>query len=189
MKQMQQDAKVVDGYCFLGEDDAELARQEEKKIMYMDRHMDYSVPEKVLMLYTRSIDERIFKTPIGYDYLRKMQDFLLNSPEINPEDVPPIKLFVNFKPTMRSRTNPARERVQPPAEKKKVNKFALSVLLNFTLAIAVAVMFYIAVKSDNPNIINYENAVVNKYAAWEEELTQREQIVREKERELNLQNE
>lgn len=186
MTQGQQDTRIVSGYCFAGEDDANLARQEERKIQYMDKHMDYSVPEKVLILYKRSIEERIFKTPVGYDYLKQMQDFLLNCPEINPEAVPPIKMFVNFQPTMRSRTNPARNRVAPPKEKKGVNKFAISVMLNVALAVAVCVMFAIAMKSDNPNILNYENAVVNKYASWEQELSRREQIVREKEYELGI---
>lgn len=186
MKKEQQDTRIVSGYCFAGEDDANLARQEERKIIYMDKHMDYSVPEKVLMLYKRSIEERIFKTPVGYDYLKKMQDFLLNCHEINPADVPPIKMFINFQPTMRSRSNPARERVVPPKAKKTVNKLMISVMLNIALAVAVCAMFAIAAKSDNPNVLNYENALVNKYASWEQELSEREQVVREKERELGI---
>ncbi len=186
--QEKQDARVVAGYCFVGEDDADLARQEERKIAYMDKHMDYSVPEKVLMLYTRSIEERIFKTPVGYDYLRKMQDFLLNCPEINSKDVPPIRMFVNFKPTMRSATNPAKERIVPAKSKKPVNKLAISLVLNVTLAAAVVAMFAIALQSDNANILNYEEAVVNKYSSWEQELSQREKEIRQKERELGLEN-
>ncbi len=184
MKQGQQDIRIVSGYCFAGEDDANLARQEERKIQYMDKHMDYSMPEKVLVIYTRSIEERIFKTPVGHDYLKKMQEFLLNCPEINPDDVPPIKMFVNFQPTMRSRTNPAKSRVVPAKEKKPINKLATSIILNIALAIAVCAMFAIATKSDNPNILNYENALINKYASWEQELSNREQVIREKEREL-----
>lgn len=36
------------------------------------------------------------------------------------------------------------------------------------------------------NILNYENAILNKYAAWEQELTAREQAVREKEQESGI---
>lgn len=45
-------------------------------------------------------------------------------------------------------------------------------------------MFAIASGSDNPNIINYRNAIVNEYASWEQELTEREKAVRRKEAEL-----
>ena len=185
---MNQDTRIVAGYCFLGEDDANLARQEERKIAYMEKHMDYSVPEKVLVIYTRSIDERIFKTPVGHDYLRQMQDFLLNSPEIDPKNVPPIKMYINYQPTMRQRTNPTRDRVKPPKEKKHADKFFVSVLLNIALALGICGMFAIAMKSDNPNILNYEKAVINKYASWEQDLSNREKAVREKERELGIKN-
>ena len=40
---------------------------------------------------------------------------------------------------------------------------------------------------NNPNILNYQNAVLNKYASWEQELMEREQAVREKEQELGIQ--
>ena len=39
---------------------------------------------------------------------------------------------------------------------------------------------------ENANIINYRNAIVNEYSTWEEELSQREHAVREKERELGI---
>jgi hypothetical protein len=47
-------------------------------------------------------------------------------------------------------------------------------------------MFYITLKSDNPNILNYENSLVNKYAAWEQELKEREQDIRAREIELDV---
>ncbi len=45
-------------------------------------------------------------------------------------------------------------------------------------------MFMIAVNSDNPNILNYETTIINKYASWDQELTERENKIREKEAEL-----
>ena len=45
-------------------------------------------------------------------------------------------------------------------------------------------MFAIASGSDNPNIINYRNVIVNEYVSWEQELTEREKAVRRKEAEL-----
>lgn len=185
MKEENQDSRVVRGYGFVGEDDAELARQEEKKIAYLEKHMDYSMPDMVLQIYQKSIDERIFKTPVGYEYLKEMQKYLLSSEEINNEEIPPIRLMVNFQPRVRRNTHPARNRVQPPEPKRKI-LLPISLLLNFALIIAVGAMFAIALKSDEPNVLNYETAITNKYAEWEQELTQREKAVREKERELKI---
>jgi hypothetical protein len=51
------------------------------------------------------------------------------------------------------------------------------------LAVIIA-MFAIAMSSDSPTVLNYENELTDKYSAWEEELTEREAAVKEKERAL-----
>lgn len=62
----------------------------------------------------------------------------------------------------------------------------MSILLNIVLMMAVAGMFWIALGAGQPNILNYEEMLLNRYAGWEQELAEREQIIREKERELSL---
>ena len=64
------------------------------------------------------------------------------------------------------------------------SKFIISILINLLLTIAVGGMFAIAMTNDQPNILNYERALVNKYATWEQELTEKENEIREREREL-----
>ena len=41
--------------------------------------------------------------------------------------------------------------------------------------------------SDNATIINYENKIIDRYEHWEQELKEREQAVKEKEKELGIQ--
>ena len=53
------------------------------------------------------------------------------------------------------------------------------------MAIALVCMFWIAIASPNANMINYEKAITNQYAQWEQELTEREKALRERERELS----
>ena len=43
-----------------------------------------------------------------------------------------------------------------------------------------------AMSGNNANILNYRNAIVDEYASWEQELTEREKAVREKEQELGI---
>ena len=68
--------------------------------------------------------------------------------------------------------------------KREKTRFLFSVILNVLLVMAVAAMFSIALRSNNPNILYYERAITNRYAAWEQELTDRERVVRQKEAEL-----
>ena len=71
-------------------------------------------------------------------------------------------------------------------QEKEKDKLRTSMLVNAVLVILIALMFYITTTSKNPNIINYEKALQNKYVDWEQELTEREQQIREKEKELLL---
>ena len=48
------------------------------------------------------------------------------------------------------------------------------------------VMFVIATTGSNPTVINYEKALQDRYAEWEQQLSDRERAIREKEKELLL---
>ncbi len=70
--------------------------------------------------------------------------------------------------------------------KKEMTKLTVSVVLNVILVLLVAGMFFVAMSGNNANILNYRNAIVDEYASWEQELTEREKAVREKEQELGI---
>lgn len=181
-------AESAEGFVFFSRKDAMLAASERKKVDYLEAHMDYSKPENVLRIYKKAIEERIFKTPVGIVYLKRVQDFLLEQETIPDEAIPPIVLYQSFDSEVRDQTNPARNRVKPAAPKeKKTSALPISIILNILLVIAVFAMFLISFNAEQPNIFNYERALVDKYSTWEQELTQREQAVREKELELHLQ--
>ena len=177
---------IVEGFSFFTEKDAALAAQEQKKIEYLESKMNYHNPTSILNVYQKAIKEHVFRTPLGIQYLKHLQEYLQNRPEIDPDNIPPIPLYKNYDGEFREQPSPARKRVVP-AKKKKSIAFPMSVMLNVVLIIAIIAMFVITLQSDQPNILNYEKAITDRYATWEQELTEREQIIREKERELKLQ--
>ena len=63
---------IVDGYQFGSAKDATQAKAELLKIQKLEDKMDYRNPHMVYMVYHKAIENRIFKTPIGYEYLRKL---------------------------------------------------------------------------------------------------------------------
>lgn len=172
--------RTVDGFCFQTEQDAELADLERKKIAYLESKMDYSNPDSILRIYEKAIQDNIFKTPVGFFYLKHLQEYLLHQNGISREDVEPIPLEQTFG-----------KRKKEKAEKteKKTSALSFSVVLNLLLGAAIVAMFAITLNASQPNILNYERVITNRYATWEQELTEREQIVREKERELKLETE
>lgn len=177
------------GFAFYTEKDAKLAEAEQRKIDYLEARIDYTRPESILHVYEKAIHERLFKTPIGLMYLKKLQDFLLKQPQIAPERITAIPLDDTYDELegQKKLAQAERRREQEVRRREKETfKFHMSMLLNVLLVLAICAMFYITMSSDQPNILNYERAITNRYAAWDQELTRREQAIREKERELDI---
>lgn len=179
---------VVSGFAFYSEKDARLAEQERQKIAYLDKRIDRTNLESVLVIYKKALDDRVFRTPVGLEYLRELQGELKAEQDLLGEEIPPIPLWTNFADT-REKTSPARRRIKPAPEENKNTTFRLSLIMNIVMVIAIIAMFIITLNSDQPNVLNYERNLQNKYATWEQELTQREQTVRKKERELHIETE
>lgn len=177
---------IVNGYCFGTSEDADLARQELKKIEYLERHMDYDNPKNMLLVYQKAVKDNIFRTPIGWEYLKELREKIYSNGEFESEngDILPITLFTVFAYRVGSGVKEDPSQTESKEENRLKKRFITSVLINIMLAAAMAAMFAITLTSDQPNILNYERALVNKYAEWQQELTERENIVREKERDL-----
>ena len=178
----------AEGFLFINGEDAAIADKERKQVDYLEKHIDYKNPEQVLSVYKKLIEERTFKTPVGMIYLRHLQNFLQEKVYIGKERIPAIPVD---EPCDRSTPKPREElkSVRVAAQKRKEKQESnhkISVVLNFVLIAAVFVMFWMTMQSETPNMLNYRTALENKYAAWEQELTEREQVVREKELELKI---
>ena len=187
MKSYGQDSRerTVDGYLFLTKEDAVAAQNEKDRIELLEKKINYHSYEQVKTVYEKAVRERVFKTPIGYAFLKKMQG-ALKEKNVENEEIIPIPFYINFLPKVREKTAPARARIDVKEEEKKRRTLAISISVNIALIVAVIAMFYITLNSDNPNILNYETAILNKYSSWEQDLEERESVVREKERELKI---
>ena len=174
--------RTVGGFVFQTTEDAALASQELKKTEYLRMNMSYDNPEQVKQIYEKAVMERTFRTPVGYGFLWELRNFLLEN-GISEEKLNPIPLQISYQPRKNSYAPVKRNQEKASGQP---GLMVYSVLLNILLALAVAAMFAIAVNGKSPNILNYEKAITNRYASWEQELTERENAVREKERELNI---
>lgn len=181
-------AQTIGGYIFYAEADAKLARAEEQKIKYLEERVDYSMPDSIKYIYEKAIQDHIFRTPVGLRYLKHLQDFLMGHPEIDPQSIVAIPLDITFSGGRREQARSAGEKASGRSNEadKQKSAFIISVISNVLLALAICAMFAISFKSDQPNIFNYERALRDKYASWEQELTEREQVIRNKELELKL---
>lgn len=178
-------AWVVDGYKFSTQKDVKLAQNELIKIEKLEEKLDYKNTKMVKLVYDKTLESGTFKTQIGYEFLKKLQVILLE--KLPQEEVNAIP--VNQIYQLRDEQKKVEQKISPSVKKKTVrqierSKYTKSVILNVFFIILIIGMFIIATTGKNPNIINYERNLQNKYATWEEELQDREDVIREKEKEL-----
>jgi hypothetical protein len=184
MEQETRNQFTVNGYLFGDAEDVKLAQQEVSAIRYMDKKMERYNGEGILAVYQAAIEKKIFRTPIGYQYLQQLQK-RMQSMGVPKENIPPIPLYQVYNNRYKTETTPVRKPVKKKVD-PQVKKLRYSILGNVILVALVMILFAIAITGENANAINYRNAILNEYSQWEQELTEREDTVREKERELGI---
>lgn len=183
---------VIEGFAFASEKEAEQAKKEWEGIKYIKEKTNMNNPDMVLQIYNKMIREKMFVTAVGYAYLYDLQDYLKANPYINDEDILPIEVV---HPALEESLKEEKQKHQAKLQevKKKAaqkpmtnselqNKYKLSLLVNLILVISVVFMFAISATSSHPTILNYEEQLINRYSAWEQELTEREAALREAEK-------
>ncbi len=182
------DSFIYDGYEFLSENDAQKAAMDLSKINILEQRVKASRPADMKAVYEKSIANKIFKTPVGWEYLHGLRKKLLQS-GFTEEELIPIPLNVSM--TKHSALDNLAVNQSAKPEKTKGNlefRRVFPIVLNVMLIILVIVMFYIAATGETDNIINYKRNVTNRYSSWEQELTDREKKVREAEKRLRIES-
>ena len=127
----------------------------------------------------------MFRTPVGYCYLRDLQKRMIKG-GVDKERIPPISLYQVYNNAYKVQERPRRI----TQTKKEINPdrrlMRNSIWANIIMFFIILVLFIITLTGENANVLNYRNVITNEYSTWEEELKSREQAVREKERELGI---
>lgn len=180
---------MVGGYEFATKEDAQLAKDELNAIKYVSAKTNSKDPKQVYSLYNKIIERKLFSTQIGMNYLKSLQTFLYKSNEIPNDKIQPIPINADTQDEINIR----RERSEFKSELRDLsikvakykNNFTRVMIVNVILVIIIIAMFVILNTSSNPNIVNYEVNLQNKYAQWQEQLQSQEQSLKARENELN----
>lgn len=180
---------MVGGYEFTSKEDAQIAKDELNAIKYVSSKTNSKDPKQVYRLYNKIIERKLFSTQIGMNYLKSLQTFIYKSSEIPNDKIQPIPINTDTQDEINIR----RERSEFKSELRDLsikvarykNNFTRVMIINVILVIIIVAMFIILNTSSNPNIINYEVNLQNKYAQWQEQLQSQEQSLNARENELN----
>lgn len=177
---------IVGGYHFISQEDAAKAQTDISKIKMLRTRVKADKPAEIKMLYEKAIENKIFRTPIGWGYLMDLKRKLIAG-GYKEEDIIPIPVDISFTRHSAIENINVKQRIKPEKKEEKINYFKIiSLALNVVLAILVVLMFVIASTSENDNIINYKSNITNRYASWEQDLKEREKTVRQAEKKLGI---
>ena len=190
----------VGNYEFETQAQADVAQKELEGVRYIRSQTNMDDPDVVFQLYNSLILKEVFVTPVGFDFLRQLQEYLNTIPYIKNEDILPIPVY---RPELVEEDDPKREKqVRDRAQKRRQKKakelraqkkrknrdyhgaYLVSTFFAVVFALVIAGMFAITYLSDdNVNILNYENAIIDKYEDWQKALDKREKQLDERESE------
>ena len=185
------EAYRVGKYQFELREDYEIALQEKRGVDYLHAQLDYNDLNKVVTTYNELISKRIFYTPVGIEYINKLRNLILSA------GVEPAKVLPLYVPSGRKKDSNRVEKyisrkykdqvkdLDTSVKKLKSANAFLGMAVAFLIVVIVA-MFIITAKSDNPNVLNYERVLQDKYASWAEDLAEKEEELRNWERELEM---
>ena len=170
---------VVKGFAFENEEEGKQARKEAAGARYIAEKVDMDSPERVLQVYNKMIQEQLFETVVGFSYMKELQDYLYSIPFIDNETIRPIPVR---HPTLEASVlededTKSKETAVRHADYRVRYRFMR--MLCIVLAICIVAMFAITATANSPTILNYEQQIVDKYEAWEQELTEREAALME----------
>ena len=180
---------TVNGFLFGSKDDVELAQQELSTVKFIEGKIQGRNSDTIMSVYQGAIERKMFRTPVGYAYMHDLQKKLA-SMGVRADSIPGVPLYQVYNSKLEDELKPRRTITVPKRKKKsaiiRMNRTLIAV--NAVLILLIIALFIISVKGSTPTILNYRQALENEYASWEQDLKERENKVREKERELNIES-
>lgn len=161
----------VAGYIFESAKQADRARRELSGIEQINNQLKNKNPAEMTDIYNSVIDKKIFRTPVGYEYLKGVQRKLKSNPSVKKETVKPIMVVSNINGNK-----------QNTEKDDDFTKKAL-IFINIVLVAVIIIMFIISVSGKTKfNEDKYIEQIEDRYSSWEKELKERESILYEKEK-------
>ena len=188
---------IVDNIVFYDRDLAMQAEKEWKKVKLLQEKLDEKNIANVAVMYQKAVEGNIFQTPVGMAYLLRLRELLQKNgyDELTAEkqiDCPLQKIQEKqddpLEEKLQKRDAIWKSRLDMQQEKEAGLRQRCKNLKKIIIMLVVLViaLFAISLTGKNPTIINYRSKIVNQYASWEQDLKEREAVVREKEAQLGI---
>ena len=174
---------VIMGYEFDNKASADTAKNELEMISKIKSQGNMSNHKIALSVYNKLLEDNLFKTPVGLEYLRSLQKELLAVKTIDKSEIKAIKINdeknseqqPDKKITEYSKNT---DKTKKAAQKYK-DKFVKSLIVNIVLVIVIAAMFLIVKYSHRFDEQAFREQIENEYISWQNDLEERESYIQQ----------
>lgn len=173
------------GHTFEDEKQLLLAKKEAEAIEYLRAKTDFNNGEMLIRLYHRIIDNKMMETEIGVDFLVEIRKRIIEMGIMKEEQLKDIPELKKRKAKKKAAEKKSRELLL--IEKVKRQNAVLVVVCLFLSALVIGMFVILLTGKRSPLAIRYEEELVNKYASWAQDLTQRENELNDRIAELRRQ--
>ncbi len=173
----------LSGYSFEDSHDYKDAKRELESVEYIRANTDMNDVNKVLKLYNKLVERKTLKSVVGIEFMAELRDKILAAGIITEDNLPGIRIE---KPN-----NPIRvydnvlEREQEKAHLEMIEDYRIKLknsrIISAFLVGIIVIMLLISIFMDRSMYSIYENQVIDKYEAWQQELDARETALEQRE--------
>lgn len=173
------------GHTFEDEKQLLLAKKEAEAIEYLRAKTDFNNGEMLLRLYYRIIDNKMMETEIGVDFLIEIRKRIIEMGIMKEEQLKEVPELKKRKAKQKAAEKKSRELLL--IEKVKRQNAILWVVCLFLSALVVGMFVILLTGKRSPLALRYEEELINKYASWAQDLTEKEQKLNDRIAELRRQ--
>lgn len=183
---MDKESLIVEGFVFPSYKEAQIAQKEQVNIVAIRKKLQGADSKMTYELYCKLIEREMFKTMVGYSFLYEMRYDLMERYGYREQELPNIQLPKRMEYDKVTQLNQGKLETKVQHLMLVKNRMTITIV---ALIVIIVGMFIIAAVNPNVGYVNTENKILNKYSVWEQELERREQAVKDKEEELNINSE
>lgn len=159
------------GFTFRSEEELAEAKKEAEVVAYIRAQADLGNVKTVMKLYNRLIEKGTLVTALGIAFLQELRSRALESGLVTENSLHPLPEPVKAE-KLQQEKKPSKEKKLLEYYKEKSKRLTFTVVI---LCIVIVIMFAIRLFGTASPFADHEQKVLDQYAGWKEELTEKEE--------------
>lgn len=160
------------GFTFRSEAELAEAKKEAEVVAYIRGQADLSNVKTVVKLYNRLIEKGTLTTELGITFLKELRSRAIDSGVVAESSLEPLPVIEKKKTVMPKAMSKDRKLMELYRERSRNLAIVVAIL-----CVVIVILFAIRLFGTASPFTDYEQKVLNEYAGWKEELSEKEEAL------------